>query len=63
MMRSPDPYGADRHGGLAVGHDPVRYRDLIVTPTPAKHPPTTPGGVEHPPSLDRTTAARPWRAS
>ena len=48
---------------LAVGHEPVRYQDLIVTSTPAKNPPTTPGGVGHPPSLDRTPAARPWRAA
>jgi transposase-like protein len=48
---------------LAVGHEPVRYHDLIVTTTPAKNPPTTPGGVGHPPSLDRSQAARPWRAA
>jgi transposase-like protein len=48
---------------LAVGHDPVRYRDLIVTPTPAKNPPTTPAGIGHPPSLERSPPARPWRAA
>jgi transposase-like protein len=48
---------------LAVGHDPVRYHDLIVTTTPAKNPQSTPGGVGHPPSLERSPAARPWRAA
>lgn len=48
---------------LAVDHDPVRYRDLIVTPTPAKNPPTSGRGVGHPPSLERTPVARPWRTS
>jgi len=48
---------------LAVGHAPVRYRDLIISPTPAKSPPSTPGGVGHPTSLERSPATRPWRAA
>jgi hypothetical protein len=47
---------------LAVGHEPVRYRDLIVNPQPKKRPPTG-GGWGHPPSLDRPPAGRPWRAA
>jgi transposase-like protein len=48
---------------LAVGHEPVRYHDLIVTSTPAKNPPSTPGGTSHPPSLERSPVIRPWRAA
>jgi transposase-like protein len=48
---------------LAVGHDPVRYRDLIADPKPrpAPHAPSRTRG--HPPSLDRPAAGRPWRAA
>jgi len=46
---------------LAVGHDPVRYREIIANPTPKKVPPTPPGRRGHPPSLDRPRAGRPWR--
>ena len=46
---------------LAVGHDPVRYREIIANPTPKKVPPTPPGHRGHPPSLDRPRAGRPWR--
>lgn len=45
---------------LAVGHDPVRYRDLIAVPDPHGMPPKT-RGLGHPPSLDRPRARRPWR--
>ena len=47
---------------LAVGHEPVRYRDLIVNPRrrSARRPG---GGWGHPPSLDRPAAGRPWRAA
>lgn len=48
---------------LAVAHDPVRYRDLIVDPQPKPAPPTPPRRRGHPPSMDRPRAARPWRAS
>jgi len=47
---------------LAVGHAPVRYRDLVADSQPKKVRPTPPGGGGHPPSLDRARAARPWRA-
>jgi transposase-like protein len=47
---------------LAVGHEPVRYHDLIVNATRKKRPPTG-GGWGHPPSLDRPAAGRPWRAA
>jgi transposase-like protein len=48
---------------LAVGHSPVRYRDLIADPQPKTTRPTPPGAGGHPPSLDRPRAARPWRAA
>jgi transposase-like protein len=48
---------------LAVGHDPVRYRDLVVDPKPKKITPIPPGGGGNPPSLDRPRAARPWRTA
>jgi transposase-like protein len=46
---------------LAVGHDPVRYRDLIAIPQPRVTPPTAPAQRGHPPSLQRSPANRPWR--
>jgi len=48
---------------LAVGHQPVRYRDLVVNPKSKPRPPTPPGARGHPPTLDRPRAGRPWRAS
>jgi transposase-like protein len=48
---------------LAVGHDPVRYRELVATRRPRKVPPVPPGERGHPPSLDRPSALRPWRAA
>ena len=47
---------------LAVGHAPVRYRDLIMNPQPNTSPPTT-RGKGHPPSLERPPGNRPWRAA
>ncbi len=47
---------------LAVTHEPVRYRELVLNPEPKKHPPPGPGGRGHPPSLERPLANRPWRA-
>jgi len=47
---------------LAVAHEPVRYRDLVVNPRPKNHPPPAPVTRGHPPSLDRPPANRPWRA-
>jgi len=48
---------------LAVGHGPVRYRDLVVDPKPKAVRPVPPGSGGHPPTLDRSRAARPWRAA
>lgn len=48
---------------LAISHDPVRYRDLVVNPQPKKTPPTPPGKRGHPPSMGRPRAARPWRTA
>jgi transposase-like protein len=46
---------------LAVGHDPVRYRQLIKRPRPRYEPPQPPHATGHPPSIDRPLANRPWR--
>jgi transposase-like protein len=48
---------------LAAGHEPVRYRDLVVDPTPKKSPPAGRPGQGHPPSLERPPANRPWRTT
>jgi ISXO2-like transposase domain len=48
---------------LAVGHEPVRYRDLVVDSTPKRITPIPPGGGGNPPSMDRPRAARPWRTA
>jgi len=47
---------------LAVGHDPVRYRDIIAGRRPRAVPPTPPLARGKPPSLDRQPANRPWRS-
>lgn len=47
---------------LAIGHDPVLYRDLIADPRPTGRRPG-PGRPGHPPSLDRPQIYRPWRAA
>ena len=46
---------------LAVGHDPVRYRELIRRPRPRETPPIPPGKTGHPTSLKRPRPDRPWR--
>jgi len=46
---------------FAVGHDPVRYRELIKHPRPRETPPVPPGATGHPPSLERPRQHRPWR--
>jgi transposase-like protein len=46
---------------LAVAHEPVRYRELVLDPSPKRVPPIPPGRRGHPPSLDRPPAGRPWR--
>jgi transposase-like protein len=38
---------------LAVGHGPVRYRDLVADPKPKAVRPVPPGSGGHPPTLDR----------
>ena len=48
---------------LAAGHDPVRYSSLVAGKRPRKTPPTPPPGRGHPPSLERPSAERPWRAA
>jgi transposase-like protein len=48
---------------LAVGHHPVRYRNIIAGKRPRKIPPTPPTTRGHPPSLERPPAERPWRAA
>lgn len=46
---------------LAVGHDPVRYQDLISTRRPATTPRPPPGTRGKPRSLEREREDRPWR--
>ena len=48
---------------LALGHRPVRYRDLVTDSKPKRIKPVPPGGGSNPPSLDRPRAARPWRSA
>lgn len=46
---------------LAIGHEPVRYKDLVANPHPKSIPPRPPEKRGHPPTLDRPSANRPWR--
>ena len=46
---------------LAVGHEPVRYADLIATRRPRKVRPLPPRTRGRPTSLDLPAADRPWR--
>ena len=46
---------------LAMGHEPVRYRDLIAEPRPRSVSPTPPTARGRPPSLQRPYPHRPWR--
>jgi transposase-like protein len=48
---------------LAIAHDPVHYRDLVLNPQPKTTPPTPPGKRGYPPSMDRPRAPRPWRTT
>jgi transposase-like protein len=48
---------------LAVDHDPVRYRDLVIAPEPKKTPPRSPVRRGRPPSVQRPPANRPWRTA
>lgn len=46
---------------LAVAHDPVRYRELIINPEPGRRRTAPPRTRGRPPSLERPRAHRPWR--
>ena len=46
---------------LAVGHDPVRYRDLVASQLRLRAPSAPPPSRGRPPSLERPPAGRPWR--
>lgn len=46
---------------LAVGHEPVRYQDLIARRRPRPVPPRPPRPGGHPPSIERPGVDRPWR--
>jgi hypothetical protein len=48
---------------LAVGHEPVRYSDLIVARQSKRNPPAARAGWGHPPTLERPPANRPRRAA
>ena len=48
---------------LAIKHEPVRYRDLVVTRRPRSVPPVPPRTRGRPPSLEGPPAERPWRRS
>ena len=48
---------------LAVGHEPVRYRDLVQRARPGEPSPKPSGSTGHPPTLERPPAHRPWRNS
>ena len=47
---------------LAVGHDPVRYGDIIAGRRPRTVPPTPPQARGKPLSIERLPANRPWRS-
>ena len=46
---------------LAVAHGPVRYQDLVMSPSPKAVPSKPPRHRGHPPSLERPSPSRPWR--
>jgi len=48
---------------LAVGHEPVRYSELIANPKPRLRTPAPPPTRGRPPSLERPRAKRPWRTA
>jgi transposase-like protein len=47
---------------LAIAHEPVRYRDLVVTSIPTKVRPNPPIRRGHPPCMEGPPADRPWRS-
>ena len=48
---------------LAVTHDPVRYRELILIARPSTTRRVAPATRGRPASLDRPPANRPWRSA
>ena len=48
---------------LTVGHEPVRYRQLVQNPQARPGPSRSPHPFRHPPTLDRSSAGKPWRRS
>ncbi len=48
---------------LAVGHEPVRYREIVKVPTPKRVRPVPPAVKGRTASLERPRAERPWRAA
>src|SRR5512132_17346 len=48
---------------LTVGHEPVRYHDIVAGKRPRRIPPAPPVSRGHPPSLERPPAERPWRTA
>ena len=48
---------------LAVGHEPVRYHDIVAGKRPRRIPPAPPAARGHPPSLERPPAELPWRTA
>ena len=47
----------------AVGHEPVRYDDLVQSRMERATPPRPPTSRGHPPTLEREPANRPWRSA
>ena len=48
---------------LAVGHDPVRYRNIVAGKRPRKIPPTRQRRADTRRAWERPPAERPWRAA
>jgi transposase-like protein len=48
---------------LAAAHEPVRYRDLVLTPRTPTGPGQPPSSRGKPPTLERPPARRPWRTA
>jgi transposase-like protein len=46
---------------LAVGHEPLRYKNLVANPSPKRTLSRPPVRRGHPPTLERPPANRPWR--
>jgi transposase-like protein len=48
---------------LAVGHEPVRYSEVVKGKRPRKTVPQPPKVTGHPPSIERPIEERPWRTT